>query len=53
MRIEAMVNMPRDLGCNSRLLNLDDLQAKARRGQPAHVLCRACRPGLRPGESSL
>lgn len=30
MRIETVVNMPRDLGCNARLPNLDQLQAKAR-----------------------
>jgi len=30
MRIETVVNAPRDLGCNARLHNLDELQAKAR-----------------------
>lgn len=30
MRIETVVNAPRDLGCHARLPNLDDLQAKAR-----------------------
>jgi hypothetical protein len=30
MRIETVVNTPRDLGCHARLPNLDDLQAKAR-----------------------
>ena len=30
MRIETVVNAPRDLGCNARLPNLDELQAKAR-----------------------
>jgi hypothetical protein len=30
MRIETVVNHPRDLGCHARLHNLDDLQAKAR-----------------------
>src|SRR6266571_3255589 len=30
MRIETVVNHPRDLGCNARLPNLDDLQVKAR-----------------------
>jgi len=30
MRIETVVNAPRDLGCNARLPNLDKLQAKAR-----------------------
>ena len=30
MRIETVVNAPRDLGCNARLPHLDELQAKAR-----------------------
>jgi hypothetical protein len=30
MRIETVVNAPRDLGCNARLPNLDELQAKVR-----------------------
>jgi hypothetical protein len=30
MRIETVINHPRDLGCNARLHNLDDLQTKAR-----------------------
>jgi hypothetical protein len=30
MRIETVVNVPRDLGCNARLPNLDELQDKAR-----------------------
>jgi hypothetical protein len=30
MRIETVVNAPRDLGCNARLPNLPELQAKAR-----------------------
>jgi hypothetical protein len=30
MRIETVVNAPRDLGCNARLPNLEDLQARAR-----------------------
>src|SRR6266545_1836611 len=30
MRIETVVNAPRDLGCNARLPNLEELQAKAR-----------------------
>ena len=30
MRIETVVNSPRDLGCQARLHNLDELQAKAR-----------------------
>jgi hypothetical protein len=30
MRIETVINAPRDLGCNARLPNLEALQAKAR-----------------------
>src|SRR5580700_4138549 len=30
MRIETVINAPRDLGCNARLPNLDELQAKGR-----------------------
>ena len=30
MRIETVVNSPRDLACNARLPNLDELQDKAR-----------------------
>ena len=30
MRIETVIDAPRDLGCNARLPNLDELQAKAR-----------------------
>ncbi|MCE7008870.1 hypothetical protein LWC34_39575 [Kibdelosporangium philippinense] len=30
MRIETVVNAPRDLGCNARLPNLEELSAKAR-----------------------
>ena len=30
MRIETVVNCPRDLACNARLPNLDELQGKAR-----------------------
>jgi hypothetical protein len=30
MRIETIINHTRDLGCNARLPNLDDLQTKAR-----------------------
>jgi hypothetical protein len=30
MRIKTVINAPRDLGCNARLPNLDDLQTKAR-----------------------
>jgi len=30
MRIETVINGPRDIGCNARLPNLEDLQSKAR-----------------------
>ena len=30
MRIETVINAPRDLGCNARLPNLDELQTRAR-----------------------
>src|SRR5256885_13752686 len=30
MRIEPVITAPRDLGCNARLHNLDELQARAR-----------------------
>ena len=30
LRIETVVNAPRDLGCNARLPNLDELQARGR-----------------------
>ena len=30
MRIETVINAPRDLGCNARLPNLEELQGKAR-----------------------
>jgi hypothetical protein len=30
MRIETVINAPRDVGCNARLPNLEDLQSKAR-----------------------
>ena len=30
MRIETVINAPRDLGCNARLPNLDELQSRAR-----------------------
>jgi hypothetical protein len=30
MRIETVINTPRDLGCNARLPNLNDLQTKTR-----------------------
>ena len=53
MRIETVVNAPRYLGCNARLPNLDEFQAKGPRRQPAHTGSRACRPGHRPCEPSL
>jgi hypothetical protein len=30
MRVETVINAPRDVGCNARLPNLEDLQSKAR-----------------------
>ena len=30
MRIETVINAPRDVGCNARLPNLDELAGKAR-----------------------
>ena len=30
MRIETVINAPRDVGCNARLPNLDELAAKGR-----------------------
>jgi len=30
MRIETVINSPRDLGCQARLPNLDELQTKGR-----------------------
>ena len=53
MRIETVINAPRDLGCNARLPNLDELQAKARAVNRPHTGSRACRPGHRPCEPSL
>jgi hypothetical protein len=53
MRIETVVNAPRDLGCNARLPNLDDLQAKARACNRRILDAQACRPGLCACESSL
>jgi len=51
MRIETVVNAPRDLGCNARLPNLDELQAKARACNRTGN--RTCRPGHCPCEPSL
>ena len=54
MRIETVVNSPRDLACNARLPNLDELQDKAPRSTgAAHTGSRARRPGDRPREPSL
>ena len=53
MRIETVINAPRDLGCNARLPNLAELQDKARAVNRAHTGNRTCRPGHRPCESSL
>jgi hypothetical protein len=43
MRIETVVNSPRDLGCLARLPNLDELQAKARAAN--HRILEAERAG--------
>jgi hypothetical protein len=43
MRIETVVNSPRDLGCNARLPNLEALQAKARAAN--HRILEAERAG--------
>jgi hypothetical protein len=43
MRIETVINAPRDLGCNARLPNLDELQAKARAAN--HRILEAERAG--------
>jgi hypothetical protein len=43
MRIETVINAPRDLGCNARLPNLDALQAKARAAN--HRILEAERAG--------
>jgi hypothetical protein len=43
MRIETVVNAPRDLRCNARLHNLDELQAKARAAN--HRILEAERAG--------
>jgi hypothetical protein len=43
MRIETVVNSPRDLRCNARLHNLDELQAKARTAN--HRILEAERAG--------
>ncbi|MBO3739066.1 hypothetical protein [Actinoplanes flavus] len=38
LRIETVVNTPRDLGCHARLPKLDDLQAKARADNNRYTL---------------
>jgi hypothetical protein len=43
MRIETVINAPRDLGCNARLPNLEVLQAKARAA--SHRILEAERAG--------
>jgi hypothetical protein len=43
MRIETVINSPRDLRCNARLHNLDELQAKARAAN--HRILEAERAG--------
>jgi len=43
MRIETVINAPRDLGCQARLPNLDELQAKARAAN--HRILEAERAG--------
>ena len=43
MRIETVINAPRDLGCNARLPNLEELQAKARAAN--HRILEAERAG--------
>jgi NDP-sugar pyrophosphorylase family protein len=53
MRIETVVNAPRDLGCNARLHNLDELQTKARACNRRILDAQACRPGLCACQSSL
>ena len=52
MRIETVVNSPRDLGCNARLPNLDELQSEARAANrrilEADVPARAPSPRAQP-----
>src|SRR6266567_7684217 len=43
MRIETVINAPRDLGCNARLPNLDELQDRARAAN--HRILEAERAG--------
>src|SRR4030081_3030787 len=53
MRIETVINAPRDLGCNARLPNLDELPDQGPCMQPTNPGRATCRPGLCPCESSL
>jgi hypothetical protein len=53
MRIETVINSPRDLGCQARLPNLDELQAKGRACNQRILHAQAGRPGLCPCEPSL
>jgi hypothetical protein len=53
MRIETVINSPRDLGCQARLPNLDELQTKGRACNQRILHAQAGRPGLCPCQSSL
>ena len=53
MRIETVINGPRDIGCNARLPNLGRPAGQGPRRQPAHTGNRARRPGNSPREPSL
>ena len=53
MRIETVINSPRDLGCQARLPNLDELQTKGRACNQRILHAQAGRPGLCPCEPSL
>ncbi len=53
LRIETVINAPRDLGCNARLPNLAELQAKARACNRRILEAERSRPGHRPCEPSL
>ena len=47
LRIEAVINAPRDLGCNARLPNLAELQDKAR------AVCRRILEAERAGQATV
>ena len=47
MRIETVINAPRDLGCNARLPNLAELQDKAR------ICNRRILNAERPGQGTV